>query len=870
MASFTDNIPTFAPYRPEFPVEAGLMVGVEKERQFLEGVQRVQGYVSSLHGFDIMKPETRSYLEGKIGEMKTAVGSVNGDFSDQRLTNAIGGVAGKISNDPIVQNGITSTMTFRKGQADIEESKKNGKYSVENEWDFQTEASKWLNDKDYTTQFEHEYTPYIDVRKKVMDVIKSLGDNELIQQVPFVTDSKGNIMIDKATGKPIINHAIIEKHYKGKSADRIVNAITASLDSNDFNQLAITGRYVQKDSHPIEIQKDLENDYKDRKIAIVNAIAELSVEKMINTNDPQYQKEVEEKIDGYNNELSKLDVDYKSDLNTLATNPDAIKSNLYIKSFLNGISSAFTTEEQYTKYLDNPFFNNFMEEERFKLDKWYKQESLDIQRMQEERLRFEALTKEGGGKKGTKGESDLSYSPTSYPVGTNIPSPTELSFRDETNTLTDKKYEILESIVDAHAHKEFEDWKKVSQAMEAEGQKPLNKKAFLESTFKKLKTAWDSKQDLPQSVEEKISQLKDIDYDVETKQQSLRKIKDKADQQYPGFDYGSISNKIESKSYTFPDGETINMSGDDFVNLAIAKSENLIFKSGEGKERYNDAKNRLVSKFGERTARILIDIAYPRKSKELSESYKIAEEAVSNTNYIDRRNLISSELIKSGLAGNPQGYSIKMEKGEDKNRVTSFLTDYANETKRTGTNTHPDFDRDDLFAAISSSKGYSTKIIRNPSTSKYGEDKFEVEVTNDNSGKITRLYVTPEQAEQLTGRDFTAKFSKITDRLRYSATGTTNYESSSLTGKYASSAFLSRDDFPNVQLPVKADISKSAEDGKYFITLYTQGEGKEWMSKEVRAPNGSIPGKPSGLTIEQVESFLLNLNDTYLTRLFTK
>ena len=878
MASFTDRIEQFTPYRPEFPVEAALMVGMEKEAQFTKGIQQIQGEVDKLKGFDIMKPETRQYLEGKMSEMRGAINSVSGDFSDQRLVNGIDALSGRIGSDPVVQNGIMSTMNFRKGAAEIEKARQEGKGSPENEWDFQSEAMKWLNDRDYTSQFSHKYTPYVDVRKKVMDVIKTLDPNTLLDQNPFITDSKGNIMVDESTGQPVLNYDIIEKHYKGKDADRISNAIMASLDGNDLKQLDISGRYTYKDVPPEVLQEDIADHYKNQKLSIVNAIAELSVDRLINQGDSETQKAIDEKVKGYENQLKLVDEAYKGDVTVLGTNPEAVKGKLYRNSFINSISSAFSSEERWTKYLDNPAFNNFMEAERYKLDKWWKEEDLKFKYFQEQNSLLKASISESK-KKTAKGEAnDYSYEGTPYPVGTNIPTPTEFSFRDETNKIEDKKYETMEDIVKTYAGPAYENWQKTSilaaNTADANGVvsgKPLNKRVFLEAQYRKLKDAWNEKKEIPQPVEEQIADIAAIDKEVETRHKALYTVKNEADKQFPAVVGKNLTEGITSFKMNTMSGKDITFEPDDFIDFAIYMDESKLFQTKEGKERYKQAENKLISKFGKENLDEIYnaEIQSSGATGRFSENLKRAKDAIASSDFTGRRDYISNELTNRGLVGKPVQYGLIAESDADRNRIKTLLTNYADEAKTTGTNENPDFSRDELMTALSSTKGFTANMVRVPSISKFGNDLYEVTINDLGKNKQSKMTITQDQAEQLSGRDFTSGLSKIEDRIRFSGNGTTNYESPALGSQSHAGAFLDRRDFPNVSVPIKADVAQSkAEKGKYFVTIYTQNANKEWVAKEAKLTDAS--GKPvrTALTIEQLEAFLANLDDTTINYLF--
>ena len=53
MASFTDKISQFNPYIQELPYEEMVKVGMAKQAQYDQGVQKVQGYINNIAGMDV-------------------------------------------------------------------------------------------------------------------------------------------------------------------------------------------------------------------------------------------------------------------------------------------------------------------------------------------------------------------------------------------------------------------------------------------------------------------------------------------------------------------------------------------------------------------------------------------------------------------------------------------------------------------------------------------------------------------------------------------------------------------------------------------------------------------------------------------------
>jgi len=56
MASFTDNtqaLSTFNPYIQQLPVDAMVKVGMAKQQQYDEGIQKIQTNIDNIAGLDI-------------------------------------------------------------------------------------------------------------------------------------------------------------------------------------------------------------------------------------------------------------------------------------------------------------------------------------------------------------------------------------------------------------------------------------------------------------------------------------------------------------------------------------------------------------------------------------------------------------------------------------------------------------------------------------------------------------------------------------------------------------------------------------------------------------------------------------------------
>ena len=145
MASFTDKIPQFNPYVQQLPVEAMVKVGMAKQQQYDEGVQRIQTNIDNVAGMDIARDVDKKYLESKLNALGNNLKAVAaGDFSNFQLVNSVNGMTNQITKDKNVRNAVSSTAWLRKQQAEMEKAISEGKSSQENQWDFEEKANRYL------------------------------------------------------------------------------------------------------------------------------------------------------------------------------------------------------------------------------------------------------------------------------------------------------------------------------------------------------------------------------------------------------------------------------------------------------------------------------------------------------------------------------------------------------------------------------------------------------------------------------------------------------------------------------------------------------------------------------------------------------
>lgn len=396
--NFTSNVYTgFRPYTPENPVEAELMVGTQRQGSLESGIQKVQGFFDTLHGFDIAKDVTKQYIQGKISDLKTSINNISGDFSDQRLVSQIGGLAGKIASDPIVENGIVSTAAYRKGVADIENSKKvdkegkGGGYAIQNEWDFMEGAQKWLNDGDFTSSFSGTYTPHTDYMKRFTDAYKEIHpDSSLTQDQVRINDGTGQIEV------------LNEKTREGIDANEVSRLWnTISADPAVQQQLSIDGRYKYRGMGPEDMYNHLTEDYSRNIDGINSKIKDIqqraAVDKTISP------REVASAVEALRKQGSQYAEQYKQIATMIPgveggkdQNLDAAKAAIFSTDVASSLAGTYSWSKNTDKIVDSPLFKAHMEQAKYELDLSKFDEEVRHNKATEEAALINAAIKEEG------------------------------------------------------------------------------------------------------------------------------------------------------------------------------------------------------------------------------------------------------------------------------------------------------------------------------------------------------------------------------------------------------------------------------------------------------------------------------------------
>lgn len=375
MASFTDQIMQFNPYVKQLPTEAMAKVGMYKQQKYEEGVQKIQAEIDRVAGLDVIHDADKQYLQSKLNELGGKLKTVAaGDFSNFQLVNSVGGMATQIGKDKNVQNAVSSTAWYRKQAAEMEKAIQEGKSSAANIYDFNQKANAWLSSDKAGQVFRDRYTPYVDLNKKFLDVLKTLNPNATQEDIAYE--------VDPVTGKVDTNKiaaAMARKGYEGVTSTRIENALNATLTPDEINQLSIEAKYRFKDYGVPELQNYAKNQSLAKTSGIDSQIAALEKFAKLKSSSPEDVSTALQSIEDLKIKKSKIEQSLSSELEEIAKNPDAKKFNIYKSGYLDSFSEAFSWEKQKLELLTNPVLA---------ADHWAKEYKLSQDRLALDRSQF--------------------------------------------------------------------------------------------------------------------------------------------------------------------------------------------------------------------------------------------------------------------------------------------------------------------------------------------------------------------------------------------------------------------------------------------------------------------------------------------------
>jgi hypothetical protein len=325
-------------------------VGMQKQAQFEQGVQKIQSQIDQVAGLDVLRDVDKNYLQTKLNELGGKLQYVAaGDFSNFQLVNSVSGMTKQISKDENVQNAVSSTAWYRKQAQEMESAIKQGKSSQANIWDFNEKANRYISSTDLKDKFTDRYTQYTDVDKKYMEVLKQLHPNLTEQDIPYERNADGSLNMEKTAA------AMSRITKETVSSAQIENALRASLSPDDMNQLSINGRYEFRGLQtPEQLQQYSRTRFGSQIESVDTKINKLEGYKNLVVSDAGEYNKTASIIESLKAQKIQLQNNLNEELSMIAANPDQAKFQIYKNGSIAQFANAFSWETNKTQLLTNP------------------------------------------------------------------------------------------------------------------------------------------------------------------------------------------------------------------------------------------------------------------------------------------------------------------------------------------------------------------------------------------------------------------------------------------------------------------------------------------------------------------------------------
>lgn len=790
MASFTDAISQFNPYVQQLPVEAMAQVGMYKQQQYDQGVQKIQSYIDNVAGMDVYRPQDKEYLQSKLHELTSNLRTVAaGDFSNQQVVNSVGGMASTIIKDPYIQSAVYSTSHIKKQNQVMGEAQKKGTLTPENKYLYERGLDSYTKGKLGET-FSGQYVPYTDVLAKLRDIAKSVGVDETIIPELFGKDAKGNI---------ILNKVMAERHIKGKSAEKLLDAFNSALTPQDKQQLAITGMYENRNLTPEQLAIATRGSYDQHISSLETQLERINV-RLDLTSDGEDSAEQKAMLlksrQTIQDTVTKLQKQREeaSNIDYIANNEDSIKASLYSNNWLINMSNQMREVSDITEYKVNPWFDVMMKENDYNLR--LKQENRQARE-------FNIIRQEHADDKAT----DLSKWRLDY-YGKFGEFPEEVGKKNKTNILAPINKDDYEGHrsqfeggysddVDAQnslsqklalqflrsRNPDLSDEQLMKQVEKWTGGKEGSKTAMMNRFAGNLITTYaKNPRDVPSQFHGQIEALKVLNNSVDSKGDVIRTIdklaKDEAVRQ--GLDineYENILDNVKTITLDFPEGNTVTIPKQDVVDFARLVPQQFNILSGlsvdvQQKDAKAVAERRLTSKYGVNYQRIK-----DRLVNEKSGFAGLATSIVTHPEVTNAGNLLHSSIfdkiskIKGELYANsdliPRTIIDPVKVGTDNSQVVAGNINAILSKYQTMPNLDASFDYETAMKVANGDKAKTLFEIKQVG------DKMQYTMITSSKEGTSRAIVEPSDYTAITGKPTYSATELDPMFLKLNTTGTT-------------------------------------------------------------------------------------------------
>lgn len=897
MASFVETaIPQFNPYIQQLPIETMAAVGMEKQRRYDEGVQRIQSEIDRVAGLDIVRPQDRQYLQSKLNELGTKLRTVAaGDFSNYQLVNSTAGMASSVAKDNNVINAVQSTAQRKNLMQRMQKDIQDGKTNPANQYIFNLTDSEWFNNQEIGAKYTGDYSTPIDVWGKIKDIAKEVGvDEKTIQQL-YKTDSLGRIERN-ADGSPVWDNIMVEKTLKGKDAGKILKAFESALTPADYKQLSIEGRYNYRGATPEQLEQIITSsanqkiEFNNGKIQMLKLA--LADETNKSVKDLDMIQSINDQIQFFEKQNSNFISSRDNGVKNAYSNPESVKAALFTDNYLSNMSQALSSQDVSTKYSINPMFEVSMRISEF--NQKVKQWQADYALREAGELREQELHPYKLAEARKKLEESLIDPVTGIPQGiedidkATIVAMSETRLDEQTAVLNDLNYKIaLEAIKDTNPRQTGE----TDQAYDRRLREKLKQVAqvvdpnsgSINSAVQALAMGklneWNNNPDvIPPTMQSTIAAQSQALKEVTAYQAGLESTRRLADERalLQGIDVEAQKKAIASikpMTITLSGGRKLTLSPEDLIDAVNSKSElyNWFGKLSMSKEEEKNqqvSNERLLRKFGNSLPEIMsqLYIQHPYRGPipaPLPELKDIASK-IRSSSAKEYNKIYADALIENGMIVQPMRYEVPQRDLKDadyRNKINLVLQNYQESFPEPITNA--------LKSVMSGKFAASIDVQSGTSTS---PNKYFLQLTPESGESTPPIEINAAEYSKLTGNraPIPSVVSGIVEKIKID--GTTNLESR---GNPSTAYFTANDftQFSSSKYSLRADFESDEQDRtKAFLKLYLIDKNngnlvdQTWMKSNGQAvkfdffnpdgsPNSDILYTPSGFNKTNVGMF---------------
>lgn len=849
MASYTDRIPTFNPYVQQLPVDAMVKVGMQKQQQYDQGLQKIQSNIDNIAGLDIANPIQQKYLKSKLNALGSKLTSVAaGDFSNFQLVNSVNGMTNQIVKDNTIVNAISSTKNYRKGLSEMDAANKSGKGAASHDWLFKTEANDYLNNQDVNASFNKGYTQYSNYSKNAIEVIKNLVKNETTKDVAIEIDDKGNM---------VVLDAMTRTKIAGITPERIQSALMVGLSSNDFQSMQIDGRYnysnVSDEMFVSDVSKSYTKDYdalKTKRDILANSID--------STNSVSVKRKIQEQVDSLDKSLTGISNEYQSINKSIVSGDiESAKARLHSTKWINNFSQTFSNQEisqtyeashqqqvkqfKETKALDyKKFILGYEQNERFEA----------TSNSFKERAQRLAETKEARESVGAEGYGGVPFSV-------------------DQSTLPEVTLDRL--ITDANA-----DEININKS-DVALMKQFGKDGNGQWLSQQLQTWQNSPGSVDPLIAAHFNRTENTRRDIASTRAMISDISKQAD-----IAYGEVYNKIPanskpitikfpSGSYTYTPKEMVDFN--DKFKKYVTASGSAGTGGGYSTLIYNDAKAK--SELSPKEYYLYTsqkDQSTPTQ-KILSDNLKYYNKNVNvpfQKTIHAKNDFVASEVKSRIIAMQGVDYGIPLYNAAQKTTFGNALISFANlaDSQDGGLPNSPNLSTKDLRAIAGGLENATIKIVEG---TRYAPGMYEV-TASDKDGKTQTFMVPPEAYRSVFGNKFEADPNVLAARPILNQIIRTGQGTTAIDGQvtnYANS-YLGNLDFPNRKFyGVSGNVVQDEVSGLYSLRInLTDPITKQLVVQNLAYPSGGlieqnkIAPALQGLTDSKIFQMIYNRNPT--------